>query len=113
MFPAAIGFIGFNWIETCVSMSNRECKVRPALMNVNSDEPLFYPYSILVNKYSGMCNDINDPYAKLCVGDVIKDMNIKVFNILPRTNETTHASWNKTPTYKCRLHAGIHNNNQC
>ena len=29
-------------------------------MNVNSNEPLFYPYSIFVNKCSGSCNDIDD-----------------------------------------------------
>ena len=34
-------------------MSNQECKVRPAIVNINSNEPLFYPYSILVNKCSG------------------------------------------------------------
>ena len=57
-------------------------------MNVNSNEPLFYPYSIFVNKCSGSCNDINDPYAQLRVPDVAKDMNIKVFNLMSRTNET-------------------------
>ena len=33
---------------------------------------LYYPYSVLVNKCSGSCNDINNPYAKLCVPDVAK-----------------------------------------
>ena len=51
----------------CVSINNQECKVRPEIININSNKPLFYPYSIKVNKYSGSCNDINDPYSKLCV----------------------------------------------
>ena len=51
-------------------------------MNINSDEPSFFSYSILVNKWSGSCNNINDPYAKLCVSDIIKDVNIKVFNLI-------------------------------
>ena len=25
---------------------------------------MFYPFSIKVNKFSGNCNNINDPYAK-------------------------------------------------
>ena len=41
---------------------------------------LFYPYSIPVNKCSGSCNDINNFYAKVCVPDVVKNMNIKIFN---------------------------------
>ena len=27
----------------CISMNNQECKVRPEIFNVNSDEPIFYP----------------------------------------------------------------------
>ena len=42
-----------------VSMSDQECKIRPAIMSINSNEPFFYPYSVLVNKLSGSCNDIN------------------------------------------------------
>ena len=63
-------------------MSNQECKVRAVIMNINRNKPLFYPYSILVNKCSGSCNNINDPYAKLFLPDVAKDMNIKVFNLM-------------------------------
>ena len=48
-------------------MSNQECKVRPVIMNIISGVPSFYPYSILVIKCRGTCNDINNPYAKLCV----------------------------------------------
>ena len=59
-------------------------------MNINSDEPSFYPYSILVNKCSGSCNNINNPYAKLCVPDVVKNINVKVCNLISRTNETHH-----------------------
>ena len=66
----------------CVSMSNQECKIRPAIRNINSNEPLFYSYSVLVNKCSGSCNDVNNPYAKLCVPEVVKDMNIEVFNLM-------------------------------
>ena len=67
-----------NLLE-CVSMNNKECKVRPEIVNVNSNEPLFYLFSIKTSKCSGSCNNINDPYAKLCVPDVIKNLNIKAF----------------------------------
>ena len=50
----------------CISMNNQECKVRPEIVNVNSDEPVFYPFSIKTSKCSGICNNINDPYAN-CV----------------------------------------------
>ena len=45
----------------CISMSNQDCKLRPEFVNINSDEPTFYPYSVKVNKCSGSCNNISDP----------------------------------------------------
>ena len=71
-------------------MNNQECKVRPEIINVNSDEPVFYPFSIKTSKCSGSCNNINDPYAKMCVTDVIKNLNVKVFSLMSTTNKTRH-----------------------
>ena len=74
----------------CISMKNQEFKLRPEIINVNSNEPVFYPFSIKTNKCSGSYNNINDPYAKICVPNVIKDLNVKLFNLMSRTNETRH-----------------------
>ena len=57
-----------------VSVNNQECKIRPKIINYSSNEPSFYPYSIEINKCSGSCNNINDPYAKLCILDVFKKL---------------------------------------
>lgn len=50
------------------------------IVNINSNEPLFYPDSVTANKCSGSCNDICRPYSQLCVPNDVKDMNVKVFN---------------------------------
>ena len=42
----------------CVSMNNQECKERPEIVNVNGDEPVFYPFSIKTSKCSGSCNNV-------------------------------------------------------
>ena len=55
----------------CVLKNNQECKIKPVIININSDVPLFCPCSIPVSKCSGSCNNINDPYATLCVPDVV------------------------------------------
>ena len=72
----------------CFSLKNQECKIRSEIVNINSNNPMFYPFSVKINKCSVNCNNINDPYAKICVPDVIKDLNVKVFNLMSRTNET-------------------------
>ena len=56
----------------CISMNNQECKVRPQIVNVNSDESVFYPFSIKTSKCNGSCNNINNPCAKICVPNVVK-----------------------------------------
>ena len=59
----------------CVLMNNQKCKVRPKIFDINN--PMLYPFSIKVNKCSGNCNNINNPYAKSFVHDVIKDLMLK------------------------------------
>ena len=93
-------------------MNNQECKIRSEIINVNTNEPVFYPYSITINKCKDSCNTINDSYAKICVPDTIKNINVKVITLISRTNETRHAKWHKTCKYKCRLNASFCSNKQ-
>ena len=75
-------------------MTNQECKVRSGTFNINSDEPVFCPFRIKASKCSRSCTDINDPYAKMCVPNIVKNLN--VFNIMSRTNETRLIEWHET-----------------
>ena len=79
----------------CISMKNQECKASPQIVNINSNNPIFYPFSIKISKCSGNCNNINDPYAKICVPDIVKSLNVKVFNLISRTNETRFIEWHE------------------
>ena len=92
---------------SCISMNNQACKVRPEILNVNSNEPVFYRFSIKTSKCSGSCNNINDPYAKLCVPDAVKDLDLKVFNLMSRTDETRQIKWHETCKCECRLDASV------
>ena len=92
MFIAAVTFLIPNVLSVnsleCISMNNQECRARPKMIDTNANEPVFYPYSIKVNKCNRNCNNINNPYAKLCIPDVIRKINVKVFNLISRINET-------------------------
>ena len=95
-----------------ISMSNQICKARPEIINVSSNNPIFYPFGVKTSKCSGNCNNINDPYAKICVPDVVKDLNVKVFKVL-QTNKTKNIKWNETCKCECTLDATVCNNKQC
>ena len=118
-FFTAIIFFSNNVLNAssskCVSMNNQErktCKTRTKLININNNEPVFYPFSIKVNKCSGRCNNINNPYAKLCVSDVVKNINVKVFNLMLWSNTTKRIEWHETCKYKCRSNSSVFNNKQ-
>ena len=53
-------------------MKNQECKVRPEIININSNNPIFYPFSVKINRCCGNCNNINDSYSRICVPGTVK-----------------------------------------
>ena len=96
----------------CVSMNNQECKIRPKIADINNNNnPMFYPFSIKINKCSDNCNNINDPHAKICIPDTVKDLNVRVFNLMSRNNETRHIKCYETCKCICRLDKIICNSN--
>ena len=119
IFASAMMFFGYNISGEdslnaiplkCISVNSQKCKIRPEIININSNKPLFYPCNIKVNKCSGSCNNINDPYSKMCVPDVVINTNVKVFNLMSRTNETRHIKWHESDC-ECELinHAMLEN----
>ena len=97
---------------SCISMSNQRLRTRSQVVNVNGDEPAFFPFSIKTSKCSASCNNINYPYAKLCVPDVSKNLNVKVFNLMSRTNKTRRIEWHETGKCECKFGSNICNNKQ-
>ena len=67
-FFTAMTCFSFNVLSVnsleCISMKNQECKIRPEVVNVNTNNPVFYPFSVKLNKYGGNCNNIRNPYAR-------------------------------------------------
>ena len=76
-----------------ISINNQEYKVRPQILNVNGDDPAFFPYSVKTSKCSGSYKNIDNPLAKLSFRDVVKNLNVKVFNLVSGTNEIRRIEW--------------------
>ena len=114
VFVVAMTFFSFNVLSVnsskCVSMNNQECKVREEVINVGTNNPVFYPFSVKVNTYSGNCNNVNNLYARLCVPSVAKNIILKIFNLLSWSNQTKQIKWHES--CKCRLNAIACNSKQ-
>ena len=104
----------FSIIKTkvleCVSVINQKRMPRPKILDVNEGvgEALFYPYNVLVNKCSGSCDTNDNPMAKLCVPNIIKRINMKVYNFLMRLN----VLWHESCKCVCRLNSSLCNSKQ-
>ena len=96
----------------CISTNNQECKVRPEIIYVSSNSHIFYLFSVKINRCSDNGDCISDPYARICASDIVKNLNVKVFNIMSRTNETRLIECHETCKCICRLNGIICNNNQ-
>ena len=57
---------------------------------------MFYPFSVKINRCSGNCKSINDPYATICVPDVVKNLHVKVSHLMSRSNETKSVKSHET-----------------
>ena len=108
----------FNVIKTkaleCVSVVNKKCMPRPKILDVNEGvgETLFYPYNVQVNKCSGSCNTLDNLIEKLCVPNVIKGLNIKVYNFLTMLNEIRNLLWHESCKCVCKLNSSVCNKKQ-
>ena len=48
----------------------------------------------------------------MCVPDVVKNINVNLFNLISRNNETRHIEWHEMCKCECRLDASACNNKQ-
>ena len=69
-----------------------------------------YPCSIKVNRCNGNCNNISNPYARVCVPNIIKNITLKILDLISWENKTKQIKWHESCTYVCRLDPVVCNN---
>ena len=52
-----MSFLSWNALK-CASMNNQERKVRPKIVNVNSNEPSFYPCDVKISKFQKLAKQV-------------------------------------------------------
>ena len=76
----------------CVSSSKQKCMIWPTFINIHpsecSQEFHYYPFTIRLDRCVGSCNTLNDLSNKDCVPNKTEDLNLSVFNMITRINES-------------------------
>ena len=93
----------------CISLNNPPCQARTTLPYL-ANKPLYYQFTVSVNKYGRSCNTIDKSYARVCVLDKVK--NVKVFNLTLGVNETRFLVQHKSRECKCGLNESVCNPKQ-
>ena len=64
---------------------------------------MLYPFSTKVSKYNGNCNNITNPYSRVCVPNVNKNITVKVLDLMPWKNKAKQIKWHESCKCECRL----------
>ena len=67
-----------------VSIINEPCVTRPTLIDLCPVGLNFYPFMISLERSNGSYNTTDDLSSKICFPNKIKDVNVKVLNIITR-----------------------------
>ena len=65
-------------VSKSVSLDNQPCQARSLDIDINSNEALYYSFTVSVNKCGGRCNSTDDGYAWICVPNKVKKLIYKL-----------------------------------
>ena len=76
----------------CASLRNQKCEIQPTLTNLHPNEYCrefhYYPFAVKLARCVRSYNTFNDLSNKLCVPNKTEDLNLRMFNIITRINES-------------------------
>ena len=96
-------------IIKCTSWKNQTSQASPMLTDINSNEPLYYPFTVTVNTCGVIFTTIDDRYAGISVVNKMKNRNMKVFNLISRINETKFFVQHRPCECKWKLTENVYN----
>ena len=93
----------------CLLLKNQECKVKKVLVG---NDYMTFPYKVKVDKSIGSCNDIDNPYFKICLPDSVKNISVKSFDLISQKTVFKNISFHKSCKCGCLLDEKVCNNLQ-
>ena len=106
-FALLTGLINGSDHTKCLSLSNMKCMTQPFLINLHpneySQEFHYYPFAVKLNRCVESCNTLNDLSNKVCVPNKTEDLNLRVFNMITRINESKTLTKHISCDCKCKF----------
>ena len=93
----------------CLLLKNQECAASKVVVD---NDYMTYPYKIKVDKCVGSCNDVDNPYCKICLPDVVKNISVKSFDLISKRNVLKNISFHQSCKCDCLLDEKVCKNKQ-
>ena len=71
----------------CMSLDNEPYMITFLLIDLSHIEFEYYPFMNSLDKCNGSCNSLNDISMRICSASKTKDVNVKVFYMIPTRND--------------------------
>ena len=87
----------------------QECELKKVIID---NDCMTFPYKIKLDKCVGTCNDKDNPSFKVCTPDIVKNISVKVFDLISQKNTLKNIPFRKSCNCDCLLDEKVCNNKQ-
>ena len=87
----------------CISLKNQECKVREVIVD---HKYMAFPYKIEIDRCAGSCNNISNTHSKVCVPDIVKNVTVKMFDLMNLESTTKQVEFHESCKCVCKITSG-------
>ena len=93
----------------CLLLKNQKCAVRKVVV---TNDYMTFPYKIKVDKCVGNCNDVENPYFKVCLPDVVNNISVESLDLMSGKSASKNISFHQSCKCGCLLAERVCNNKQ-
>ena len=93
----------------CIPLKNQECEVKKVIID---NDYMTFTYKIKVKRCAGSCNNKDNPYFKVFTPDIVKNVSVKVFDLISQKNVLKNITFHESCKCDCLINEKVSNNKQ-
>ena len=66
-----------------------------------------YPYKIEIDRCVGSCNNISNPHSKVCIPDIVKNVTVKMFDLMNLENTAKQVKFHESCKCVCKINSSV------
>ena len=95
--------------KNCLLLNDKKCGVKKVIVD---NDCMTFPCKIKVDRSIGSCNNITDPYSRVCNPDIVKNISVKVFDRISQQNVFREIEFHGSCKSDCLLNETVCNDKQ-